>query len=264
MSAIFFSDVHLHDGDSLKTRLVMRFLEEVAARHERIFVLGDLFDVWPGTTRYLKQRFRPVLDTFRALVKTGHDVNYVEGNHDFRLGEFFQKELGVRVHPDGLEERFGDRRAFLAHGDLGNPDDRHYPRLRRVLRSDVLHGTMRLVPDRLTYEMGAMWSRWSRAAQERRPWTESRKEQIRSIYRRSAEESFRRGFDLVFYGHTHLPDDHRATVDGRECRYVNLGDWVRHFTYLEFDGTDFYTKVHPVKDDARTLSQRPSRGSKQE
>lgn len=253
MSAIFLSDVHLHDGESLKTRLVLRFLEEVAARHERIYLLGDLFDVWPGTTKYLQKRFSPVLDALRQLVRTGHEVHYVEGNHDFRLGGFFRDEVGIQVHPDGLEQTFGSRRAYLAHGDLGNPDDKSYARLRRVLRSNALHGVLGLIPDRLTYELGATWSRWSRAAENRRPQTSSRHEFVRGIYRRTAERIFEDGFDIVIFGHTHLPDDHRVVVDGRPCRYVNLGDWVKHFTYLEFDGTDFYTKSHAVKDDVRTL-----------
>ena len=49
-------------------------------------------------------------------------------------------------------------------------------------------------------------------------------------------------------GHTHIPDDYSVEVDGRQCRYINTGDWVRHFTYLEFDGSQFYTRTHPVKD----------------
>jgi UDP-2,3-diacylglucosamine hydrolase len=256
MTAIFLSDVHLHDGQGLKTQLVLRFLREVAARHEHIYVLGDLFDVWPGTTRYLKERFRPVVDVFRGLVRDGHVVHYVEGNHDFCLGEFFRDELGVHVHPDGLEQRFGDKRAYLAHGDLGNPDAQNYARLRRVLRSDWLHGALRILPDRLTYELGATWSRWSRAAETRRPQTNERHARVRDIYRRTAERLFGQGYDVVVFGHTHLPDDYRVVVDGRPCRYVNLGDWVRHFTYLEFDGSDFYTKSHAVKDDARMLMAR--------
>lgn len=254
MSAIFLSDVHLQDGDGLKTRLVLRFLEEVAARHDRIYLLGDLFDVWPGTTRYLRQRFQPVVDVFRELVRTGHEVHYVEGNHDFRLGAFFRDDLGVAVHPDGLVATFGGKRTYLAHGDLGNPDDKRYARLRRVLRSDVLHGVLALVPDRVTYEMGATWSRWSRAAERRRSDPEGHRANVRAVYRRTAERLFEDGYDMVVFGHTHLPDDHRVVMNGRECRYVNLGDWVKHFTYLEFDGTDFYTRSHAVKDDVRTLA----------
>lgn len=256
MSAIFLSDVHLHDGHSLKTRIVLRFLSEVAARHDQVFVLGDLFDVWPGTTGYLKKHYASVLEVFRELVRTGHEVHYVEGNHDFRLGAFFRDELGIQVHPDGLVHTFGDRRAYLAHGDLGNPDDHSYARLRRVLRSNLLHGALGLVPARVTYALGATWSKMSRAAETRREQTEARHTDIRNIYRATAERLFADGYDLVVFGHTHLPDDHRVVVDGRPCRYVNLGDWVRHFTYLEFDGTDFYTRAHAVKDDVRTLMAR--------
>src|SRR4051812_8375031 len=104
MSAIFLSDVHLRDSDSVKTKLVIRFLQEVASRFENIYILGDLFDVWPGTNTFLVQHFDPVLKTLKNLVERGHQLHYIEGNHDFRLGAYFSKELGIKVYKDRHEE----------------------------------------------------------------------------------------------------------------------------------------------------------------
>jgi UDP-2,3-diacylglucosamine pyrophosphatase LpxH len=39
-----------------------------------------------------------VLDTLRGLVRDGHQVHYLEGNHDFKLGEFFTDTLGIKVY----------------------------------------------------------------------------------------------------------------------------------------------------------------------
>lgn len=245
MTAIFLSDVHLRDCDSVKTKLVIRFLQEVASRFERIFVLGDLFDVWPGTTNYLIKRFDPVISTLRGLVSDGHEVTYLEGNHDFRLGKYFSQELGIRVFPDAHSEQFGDKRAYLAHGDLGNPKDLGYRCLRYVLRRNMLHQALRAFPEDLIFRVGLKSSQMSRKYQQRSPKIDT---QIRQTYRRTAEQIFQEGFDVVIMGHTHLPDDVTTLVGSRSCRYINLGDWVSHFTYLEFDGSQFYTKTHPVKD----------------
>ena len=248
MTAIFLSDVHLRDNDSVKTRLVLRFLQEVASRFDRIYILGDLFDVWPGSTPYLEKSFRPITDVLKSLATEGRQVHYVEGNHDFRLGRFFSESLGIQVHPDGLTETFNGRRTFLAHGDLGNPKEWGYRLLRKLLRSEWLHFGLKAVPGEWVYRLGNRTSRMSHGYQMANPHRKAIEERVRQIYRRSAEDLFARGYDVVIMGHTHVPDDFSSTVEGRQCRYINTGDWVRNFTYLEFDGSDFYTKSHPVKD----------------
>lgn len=245
MSRILFSDVHLLDSDSVKTRLVVRFMQEVASRFQDIYILGDLFDVWPGTTPFLVERFRPVLDVLRTLVAEGHTIRYIEGNHDFRLGDYFSNELGIRVYPNELIEDWGEKRVYLAHGDLGNPKDVGYRALRRVLRHSMLHRTLSLFPDEWIFRAGAVTSGASR---KYGAVDDAKTESIRKVYRENAMHLFDQGHDVVVMGHTHIPDDYRVEVRGKEHRYLNSGDWVKHFTYLEFDGVDFYTKWHPLKE----------------
>lgn len=250
MSAIFFSDVHLQDSGSVKTKLVLRFLQEVASRHDQVFILGDLFDVWPGTTEYLVRTFKPVLNSLADLVKEGQQVHYIEGNHDFRLGSYFTDTLGVQVHEDSFVTTLGGRRVHMSHGDLGNPKDVAYRMLRRVLRHPALHFALQPVPGQWLYQIGHKSSQLSRDYQRRNPQAASvgHAEKIRQTYRASASAFFHSGHDVVLMGHTHLPDDFTTTVEGRQCRYINLGDWVKHYTYLEFDGAEFYTRAHPIKE----------------
>lgn len=245
MSAILLSDVHLQNATSVKAQLMIRFFQQQASRFENIYILGDLFDVWPGTTDYLLQSFRPVLQALGGLVRDGHKVHYLEGNHDFRLGKYFTEELGVQVYPDQILETWNGRRIYMAHGDLGNPKEYGYRMLRYLLRQDVVHQIAGRIPQSWIYEIGNRASKLSRGFQRKVPPDEER---VRAIYRETASGWFRRGYDVVIFGHTHLPDDFREQVDGRACRYINLGDWVKHFTYLEFDGSEFYTRTHPVKD----------------
>ncbi len=244
VSAIFLSDVHLEDANGSKTQLVIRFFEEVVRRHSRLFILGDLFDVWPGTDAHLTQRFAPVLKTIKGLVEGGCEVHYVEGNHDFCLGDYFSKKLGVKIHTGEFEISLGGRRVMLTHGDLGNPKDVGYRVFRSVLRMKTVQAMRCSVPGAWVYELGRRTSRLSR--NYHRPLDLTRESEIKSIYRRSADRYFAGGFDLVVMGHTHLPDDYQVRMDERDCRYINLGDWVKNFTYLEFDGNGFYTKRHPI------------------
>lgn len=244
MSAIFLSDVHLKDAASVKSQLMMRFFQEVASRFEKIYILGDLFDVWPGTTDYLLQAHKPILQVLGDLVRDGHPVSYLEGNHDFRLGKYFSEELGIRVFPDEIVENWNGRRIYMEHGDLGNPREKGYRALRYLLRRDLLHQAVGMVPSKWIFTLGDRASRLSRGFQKKVPPNEDK---VREIYRAAAHRHFDKGYDIVIMGHTHIPDSYSAQVGDRTCHYYNTGDWVKNFTYLEFDGSQFYTRTHPVK-----------------
>jgi UDP-2,3-diacylglucosamine hydrolase len=42
-------------------------------------------------------------------------------------------------------------------------------------------------------------------------------------------------FDFMIFGHRHLPIDFRFQ---NGSRYINLGDWIRYFTYASFNGEE--------------------------
>jgi UDP-2,3-diacylglucosamine hydrolase len=57
-------------------------------------------------------------------------------------------------------------------------------------------------------------------------------------------------FDYLIYGHRHLPVDMALAPslvgkagDGVP-RYINLGEWVNHFSYAVFDGKELLLKYY--------------------
>jgi UDP-2,3-diacylglucosamine hydrolase len=244
MTAIFLSDVHLRDSSSVKSQLVIRFLQKEATQFERIYILGDLFDIWPGTSAHLIKTFGPVVESLKRLVNEGHVVHYIEGNHDFLLGEYFTKELGIHVHRDAATETWNGKRIYMTHGDMANPKDVGYRALRYILRNKLFQSGLKILPQEFVFTAGLKSSQLSRTFQRKVTRDE---ELIRDIYREGARDILKQGYDVIIMGHTHLPEDIPLVVDGRECRYINTGDWIKNFTYVEYDGVDFHTKVHPVR-----------------
>ena len=47
-------------------------------------------------------------------------------------------------------------------------------------------------------------------------------------------------YDYMIFGHRHLPIDFKLSNPGglEESRYINLGDWIKYFSYAVFDGKD--------------------------
>ena len=52
--------------------------------------------------------------------------------------------------------------------------------------------------------------------------------------------------DYFIFGHRHLPIEHRLSDTSY---YINLGDWIRYFTYAVFDGEELQLKSYTGKED---------------
>jgi UDP-2,3-diacylglucosamine hydrolase len=48
-------------------------------------------------------------------------------------------------------------------------------------------------------------------------------------------------YDYFIFGHRHLPMEIQV---GDNSTYFNLGDWITHFSYGEFDGENFRLKEY--------------------
>jgi UDP-2,3-diacylglucosamine hydrolase len=53
-------------------------------------------------------------------------------------------------------------------------------------------------------------------------------------------------FDFFVFGHRHLAIDFRLN---ESSRYINLGDWIRFYTYAVFDGESLILKSYKGNDD---------------
>ena len=134
MDAIFLSDAHIRTHDDPNLPPLLAFLEH-ARGTERVFIVGDLFDTWFAFKRAVFEEYVPLLGALDALRRSGTAITYITGNHDFEMGRFFTEILRADVRDTEMRLEEDGRRAFIAHGDMANPADKKYRRLRRILRS---------------------------------------------------------------------------------------------------------------------------------
>ena len=74
-------------------------------------------------------------------------------------------------------------------------------------------------------------SRKSRAATAEKDDTFYGEKEMLIQYCKEQQEKHRR--DYYIFGHRHFPMEIELPQEGM---YVNLGDWINHFTYAVFDG----------------------------
>ncbi|MDZ4722351.1 MAG: UDP-2,3-diacylglucosamine diphosphatase [candidate division Zixibacteria bacterium] len=227
MALYIFSDAHLGSStpehESHKVEQIGKLFEKVKSDGDRLIILGDLFDFWFEYKHAIPKDHHEVLFMIRQLVKSGLPVDYVSGNHDFWIGDFFEKQLGVKVHRDHLEMTYRGKKLFLIHGDGLAKADGGYRFLRRILRNRLNIRLYRLLPTDWAIPIA------KRVSGTSRKHTSQRDHLFAPDYRAYAEKKIDEGYDAVFIAHLHIPI--RENIS--KGVYINTGDFISHFSYAK-------------------------------
>jgi UDP-2,3-diacylglucosamine hydrolase len=219
------SDAHLGAGspeqEARKLRMLAALFRRVADEKASLAVLGDLFDFWFEYRSVVQIEHLEAVRLLEDLRSRGCRISMVAGNHDFWLGDFIRRRLGIEVAMDRLVVEQDGRRVLLAHGDGLGPGDLGYKLLKAVLRFPANIWLYRLLHPDLGIPLAKWFSRISRDH-----FTKDRCLKGDPLWQ-AAREKFRQGFDAVVLGHVHLPSLRQE--EGKT--YCNLGDFITHFTY---------------------------------
>ena len=229
MQAVFISDAHIYDNADPNLPPLLGFLEQIKGTADWLYIVGDLFDTWFGFPRAVFDEYVSLLAALEALRRSGMRIAYVTGNHDFEMGPFFEKILEAEIHDTEIILDSDEICAFVAHGDMANPHDRKYRRLRRVLRARPTRWLGRQLPPSWVWKIGRMLS--ARFTGEEI----TARTALRELFTDYAGARLRDGFNAVILGHLHIPAFEHISLPGAEGTYVNLGDWINWRTFLRWD-----------------------------
>ena len=230
MRAIFVADAHLRKPGDPNYLLMLKFLEEQRGRTDFLVLLGDIFEFWIGKRRVIADHV-PLIDALERLHRQGTQLVYVEGNHDFHLGPVFTERLACQVLPDGGSIELDGKQVYLAHGDLANPDDVAYRRLRKIFRSGLVRILIRTLPNALLLGIAALAGSLSK----RQNGGERHNRPVRKVLKSYAETILATGQQAVVTGHFHQPF-HEKLGDGE---LIALGDWITQFSYAVYENHTF-------------------------
>ena len=238
MSTLFISDLHLKPEAARLSDILLRFLSSSARDATHVYVLGDLFDAWPGDDDIPDPFNAPVVDAFRALTDRGIPLSFQHGNRDFMLGEEFARLTGGALLPEEIVVDIDGTPTLLMHGDQLCTDDVGYQHFRRQVRNPQWQQTMLGQP---------LAARKALAAQMREGSATAKAGKSMDIMDANADavaDAFRRhGVARMIHGHTHRPGRHIHVVDGRECQRIVLPDWRDTGAYVEVDAMRVITNA---------------------
>ena len=238
----FASDVHL-GATALKNNreresLFVKWLEEAGKDAKAIYLMGDIFDFWYEYRKVVPRGFVRTFGKLADLCDKGIEVHFFIGNHDIWAFSYFEQEVGMIVHRQPFETEINGKKFYLAHGDgLGNYEPK-YLFLKRCFHSPVLQWIFSRFHPNLAFTIGHAWSKRSRLSRGKE--TDVFKgENKEYLYLYAKEMLKQKHFDFFIFGHRHIAVDIEI---GESSRFVNLGDWVKLFTYGVFDGEKFELK----------------------
>jgi len=218
--AFFIADAHLGQGSPEsnrdRERDLLAFFDHVGATGASLFVNGDLFDFWFEYGHAIPKRFVRVLLALESLKRHGVPVTYVGGNHDFWIGDYLRREIGIDFHDEPIPLSIQGRKLMLAHGDGLGPGDAGYKMLRGVLRARISRFLFRWIHPDVGIPIASGTSHTSRRHAPRRARSD---EELETSL---GGPFFAAGHDAVILGHYHRPL-HRS-VPGRD--FIILGDWI--------------------------------------
>lgn len=227
--AILASDMHLDPERPESMALFGRFLDEVAAGADTLYLLGDLFEAWLGDDA-IHPAYEPALDRLAALAEAGTALSIQHGNRDFLMGETLAGRLGATLLPEETVVELGGAPTLLLHGDSLCTDDTAYQAFRAQVRDPAWQAQFLALSPAERMEQARQVREASREAQA------DIDSDITDVNAEAVADAFRRhGVDRMIHGHTHRPADHALTVDGAACRRLVLPQWTDRGGYIRCD-----------------------------
>jgi UDP-2,3-diacylglucosamine hydrolase len=214
--ALFISDLHLQPTHPATSAAFFAFLRDRAPAADALYLLGDLFEAWPGDDDLATVHPRLVAQALRALGEHGVQVFWMGGNRDFLVGPGFAQAAGLTLlaEPHVLEQ--AGQRIALVHGDAQCTDDTAYMAFRAQVRDPAWQRQFLAMPLGQRKDIVAGLRAGSRTAQGGKAYEimDVTPAAIAALHEAT-------GAATIIHGHTHRPALHR---DGARRRYV-LPDW---------------------------------------
>ena len=238
----FASDNHLGLPDEKESREREKFfvtwLEDIRKDAAAIYLLGDLFDFWFEYKTVVPKGFVRVLGKLAELSDAGIPITFFVGNHDLWMRDYFQKELGVTVHHHPITLSVGASRFFIGHGDGLGPGDKGYKRMKKLFTNPISKWLFRWLHPDWGVRLGQYLSRKNKiiSGEEDVKFLGEDKEWLVAYSKKKLQEEH---FDYFVFGHRHLPLEINLS---EKSQYINLGDWITHNTYAEYDGKHLILK----------------------
>ncbi|MDO5655126.1 MAG: UDP-2,3-diacylglucosamine diphosphatase [Flavobacteriaceae bacterium] len=243
----FCSDQHFglpNDAESaIREKRFVAWLDTIKPDCAALFLLGDLFDFWFEYKHVVPRGFVRTLGKLAEFHDAGIPIYFFIGNHDLWMRDYFENEIGAVVFKKAQIFTINNKKFFIGHGDGLGPGDKGYKRMKKVFTNPFAQRLFYLLHPDFAVWLGKTTSRKNKfiSGDADQKFMGEDKEWLIQYAKRKLEKNH---YDYFLFGHRHLPLEIRLNENST---YINSGDWLSYFTYVEFDGNQLKIKEFNLK-----------------
>lgn len=234
----FVSDSHLgiptHSESLRREKLLVEWLDFVKPTAAAIFLLGDIFEFWFEYKSVVPKGFVRLLGKLAEITDSGVQVYFFTGNHDIWTFGYLENEVGLQVVRSVTEFSYSGKTFLIGHGDGLGPGDNAYKLAKKCYESPLLQRIFAWFHPVLGLWLASKFSKKDRYTNgSRKNYIVDPDNDRIIVFCKDVLKT--KKIDYFIFGHRHTPCD---IVIGTNARYINTGDWINHFSFASFDGTD--------------------------
>lgn len=218
MKIACISDVHAKLEEDSYVLLNKFFNQKDTISSDKIFLLGDIFDLMVGEFSQYTSRYEEYFKNIKECLDRGQEVYVFEGNHDFHLEQvYYDYDKRIKYIKSNLRLSLNGKSYLFNHGDIVDVDNKAYERWKKIYSSKPFGFFLKyIIPYRLVLSLGDKASNNSR----NRGKKTFNKEQFREKYRNGAMKIMKElDVDVLVCGHTHIQENYKKDAKN----YINIG-----------------------------------------
>ena len=221
MATYFISDLHLERIESPITNILTAFLDDLN-QNDSLYILGDLFESWIGDDN-VSELSQYISDRLLMLSERNISVAIMHGNRDFLIGEDFCKASSIKLINDPRIIEIDTKKVMLTHGDELCTDDNEYQAFRSVVRNPLWQ------KDFLNFPISKREKIAGEAKDASKDSKENKAMEIMDVNTDAVLKAFNdQNIEIMIHGHTHRPNIHKVSNEGKNLTRYVLGDWSKN------------------------------------
>ena len=221
MTTYFISDLHLERIESPITNIFTAFLDDLN-QNDSLYILGDLFESWIGDDN-VSELSQYISDRLLMLSDRDISVAIMHGNRDFLIGEDFCKASSIKLINDPRIIEIDTKKVMLTHGDELCTDDSEYQAFRSVVRNPLWQ------KDFLNFPISKREKIAGEAKDASKDSKENKAMEIMDVNTDAVLKAFNdQNIEIMIHGHTHRPNIHKVSNEGKNLTRYVLGDWSKN------------------------------------
>ena len=227
----FASDFHLgspnYQQSLEREKKICAWLDSIKYSAKEIYLVGDIFDFWFEYKRVIPKGFERLKGKLIGLIENGTKIHFFPGNHDLWTFGYLETEIGLIVHKKPLITTINNKVFYITHGDGLGGGNNKYKLLKTIFKSNICQWFFSKINPNLGIKIAHTWSQKSR-----KKGGQIKKSILReNLISYSKEILKTTKVNYFIFGHIHDPVNIELTPS---THYINLGDWITHFSYVEF------------------------------